>query len=501
MINTECGIYSIISKNDISKFEFINGLKKLQHRGRDSFGITYSKNNTLYNFKYNGLINNNINIIENEYAKIWLGHVRYTTNGKLCNEQIQPIKFNIFLNEKEDKNFSLAFNGNIPIHIFNKIYKTYPYFKIMLNNIEKQQKLNDTLILIEFIKYIYIFYYLKYGITNNNIVNTIIDILNIIDGAFTILLIDNEKCYIFKDKYGIRPCTILKHINNNIIHISSESCVLDNYNDYFTTNIEPNTLYCIDYNSLNINILHQNTYNTKQCIFEYLYFLNVNTINNNISTTNFRTQIGIKLAQQIEKEHIKLYNTFKNENVIVCGVPKSGLLFSYGFSEYTNIKYEQFLDLKNNNDSLGGTNNNNHERTFILNSQEKRLKACKNKYEIKTNIENKICILIDDSIVRGTTLKYLINYIKSFKPLKIHFISGSPSIKFPCNYGVDFADIEDLYFNKSQLDISKNTYFNIDNIDSLTYLSLDNLNSVFNNLKNNNVNTICSACFDGKYLF
>ena len=161
----------------------------------------------------------------------------------------------------------------------------------------------------------------------------------------------------------------------------------------------------------------------------------------------------------------------------------------------SNILYEPFLDLKKTNN----TNDVNHERTFILNTQEKRIKACKNKYEINSTIKDKICILIDDSIVRGTTLKFLINYIKSFNPKEIHFISASPSIKYPCFYGVDFADIEDLYFNKANLDLQTTTYLDIDNMDSLTYLSLDNLSIVFNEFNTNK--NICTACFDGNYLF
>ena len=507
MINTECGIYSLISKTELNFNIYIDSLKKMQHRGRDSWGITYYKNNKFINSKFIGLINNTLTndyelSIYNIESKLWSGHVRYTTNGKLCNEQIQPINFNINYQKNNNNeftefiDFTLTFNGNIPLNIFEKIYLKYPIFKKIINdiNIQNNFTLNDTLILVEYFKFIFLYNLLKNNESlYNNIKKTIIEILNNIDGAYVIILQTFNNTYVFKDKYGLRPCTIA--YNHNSIHITSESCILNNYNNYNIINILPNTIYYINNNDLQINIIYQNKYNYKQCIFEYLYFLNINTINNDISIIDFRKNIGKQLALQISNTNSELFNKFKSNNTIICGVPKSGLLYAQGFSDYTNILYQQFLDLKKNKNN----ENTNHERTFILNTHEKRINACKNKYEINIDIKNKICILIDDSIVRGTTLKFLINYIKSFDPKEIHFISASPSIKYPCFYGVDFADIEDLYFNKSNLNLQTNTYLDIDNMDSLTYLSLDNLNIVFNNFGTNK--NICSACFDGNYLF
>ena len=500
---TECGIYSIISNKDITFYQFIESLKRIQHRGRDSWGVSYYKNNELFNYKFTGLINNTLTnnnklSLYDIVSKLWLGHVRYTTNGVLCNYQIQPIKFNI---KQED--FTLAFNGNVPFKIFENIYSKYPEFKIIIDNLQLQNYLilNDTLIIIEFFKFIL----LHISVNNDeeifdNIKKTIIEILNNIDGAFTIVLQTSKYTYVFKDKFGLRPGSIIQHNNNENIQITSESCVLDNTDNYNIINILPNTIYCINNDNLELNIIYENQYDYKQCIFEFLYFLNVETTNNNILISQFRKNIGKQLAVQICNTNNELFNKFKSNNTIVCGVPKSGLLYGQGFSEYTNIKYEQFLDLKinKNNQNKKNNQNSNHERTFILNTQEKRINACKNKYEVNTDIKNKICILIDDSIVRGTTLNFLINYIKSFEPKEIHFISASPSIKYPCFYGVDFADIEDLYFNKSNLDLDKDTYLNIDNMNSLTYLSLDNLKNVFDGFETNQ--NICTACFDGTYL-
>tara|TARA_Y100000389_G_C17451436_1_gene515094 strand:- start:929 stop:2476 length:1548 start_codon:yes stop_codon:yes gene_type:complete len=513
---TECGIFCIISNKEIGFHYFIGSLKKIQHRGRDSWGVSYYKNNKFFNYKFIGLINNTLSnnklSIYNINSKLWLGHVRYTTNGVLCNHQIQPIKFTINYKDVNEKNiindFTLAFNGNIPFKIFENIYLKYPDFKIIIDNLKSQNDLilNDTLIIIEFFKFIFLYNSVNYSANNdeniyNNIKKTIIEILNNIDGAFTIVLQTSKYTYVFKDKFGLRPGSIIKHNNNENIQITSESCVLDSNDNYNIINILPNTIYCINNDSLEINIIYENEYNYKQCIFEFLYFLNVETINNNIIISQFRKNVGKQLAIQISNTNNELFNKFELNNTIVCGVPKSGLLYAQGFCEYTNIKYEEFLQLKINKDKQNNKNNenSNHERTFILNTQVKRKNACKNKYQINDTIKNKICILIDDSIVRGTTLNFLINYIKSFEPKEIHFISASPSIKYPCFYGVDFADIEDLYFNKSNLDLEKDTYLNIDNMNSLTYLSLDNLKHVFNAFETNK--NICTSCFDGNYLF
>ena len=188
--------------------------------------------------------------------------------------------------------------------------------------------------------------------------------------------------------------------------------------------------------------------------------------------------MGKLLVQTLESDFKELFNKFNNnENVIICGIPNYGIVSAQSISKELNIEYHQFIN-----------KNENSNRTFILDTNKNCINECEKKYIVYENdkkyIENKILILVDDSIVRGNTIKYLINFIKTFNPLEIHFLISCPPIVNTCHYGVDFPDIEDLFAVKNNpLELYKKLKIN-----SLIYLSKNKLQNISKNY--------CLECFN-----
>ena len=462
MIQTECGLVSIISNTYIDSNNIITKLKKLQHRGRESFGISWF-NNSFHVRKYDGLIththldpysDSSNNIILSKY---WLGHVRYSTSAKIqLSEYTQPILSNTF-------NYSLAHNVNIPTYVWPSIYKKY-LFDISNSDV------TDTIILSNFIDFL-----LNKNYSWKDIIKIIIED---IPGVYSIVIITSQYTYILRDRFGIRPLTYLFY--NNVYFIVSETTSINNLdpsNNFI--DVLPGQSLLIDNDSLSISLFYssQNS-NYSFCIFEFIYFMRDDSTVNSLSVKQFKSYIGKTLAQQFINS-----NNIDFKNALVCGVPQSGILYGTSFAQELSLQYLQFIQRKADYPW----------RTFILKTNAERILACKQKYFIDNDITDKTVIVVDDSIVRGNTLKHLISLIKSYSPKSIHFVVASPPIKYTCHYGVDFADIEELVANNMSIS-QMVSYFGFD---SLTYLDLDKINNIQFGTNSN----FCNACFTGKYLF
>tara|TARA_B100001287_G_scaffold138839_1_gene116937 strand:+ start:3574 stop:5016 length:1443 start_codon:yes stop_codon:yes gene_type:complete len=480
MVYTECGLYSVISKHEIYSDDIMFGLENLQHRGRESFGISFVEDEKINIVKKIGLVKP-IMGLKHCSSNSWLGHVRYSTSGAKCdgNEMsfmniCQPITYYSPILGA----YSIAHNGNIPIHVFTNVAKLYKQFKI------RHPIPSDTIILQDLIEHLAFLANKKVkSLTNKTFLdeiwrNVLTSLMNIIPGACCMLIQTPTSLWIFRDRYGLKPLTIKKDVNQ--VRIASESVAFRDINEI--VDVGAGEILKIDNSTLDIETVTRITNNkVKTCAFEHLYFLRPNTVINNLSIENFRVQIGKKLEDQIKKTNSNLLETMKSENAIVCGVPTSGIVYGKGFSQSVGLEYIQFLNKRSDYPW----------RTFILESNDKRIKACQEKYVLDTKkIENKSIIIVDDSIVRGNTLRYLIKYIKmSTQVRSIHIISGTPPIKHPCLYGVDFPDIEELFANNIQVkDMPKHL-----DVDSVSYLNIETLHAVKDN--------ICDACFTGKYLF
>ena len=612
MIQTECGIYCILSNQPISITKTVEGLQKQQHRGRDSFGISYLKsdNNTNSNFDnrlnvikrvgevdidklknfyhqdYSNVLGiediedieemdnmgNMVNIEEDmkdmnliqkinqinfltETSHSFLGHVRYSTTGCKDENVILPLTQPILnlklsfgpksFNNQVLGDFSLAHNGNIPESCWKNIIRQYPYFNDYYQQYMTSNTTSDSVLLCQLIKYLASLYY-HLDFNKEKIWQCIlIDIIDLIEGAFCLVIQTQDEIWCARDKLGVRPLLITKwnHSCNNCdcfikkqIEIASENVAFSNMN-LPIRDVVPGEIVHINYNNLEIkskykyydkvNCLQLN----KHCVFEYIYFQKDASTTNKISTTIFRHQIAIELGKQIynDEKLIQHWRSFDRQDILMCGVPSSGLIYGIKLSEFLGLPYQQFL--KKRVDYPW--------RTFILESNDKRLQACAKKYIVEDNmIKNKVIILVDDSIVRGNTISYLVKYIKGFQPKEIHLISASPPVAFPCHYGVDFPDIEELVINKipekdmpSYFGVQSITYLQVANLhktvlpiinlqwnqcanldtDLDTNLNMDSDKEIDKDLKKNlnkntkNINNIqnnmCSACFDGNYPF
>ena len=436
MIQTECGIYAVISTLPITHNKIITGLKNLQHRGRDSFGVSYY-NKEIKVEKHQDLVKN---LDTNATSKIWVGHVRYSTSTKMM-KYCQPII-------GENKKFSIVHNGNIPEKLWKKFYFEHDIYD------------SDTYKLKLFIEH-----NRKHG---DSLESSLIKIIKEIEGSYCILIQTNEYIYALRDRHGVRPLGYQK--DNEKIIISSES------KDPNCIDILPGSLIKINIETLEVNNIYKHEeINKSKCVFEYIYFMRETTHADNVSVKNWRVEIGKKLVKQTEE----LIKNLDKGNILVCGVPTSGIVYGESYSYYSGLEYCQFLKKRKDYP----------HRTFILENNQKRLSACEKKYFIDENLENKTLILIDDSVVRGNTMKYLVQFIRKCNPKEIHLLVASPPIKNPCDYGVDFPDIEELIVNK----ISKEELTNYFKLDSITYLELESLKEMDQEL--------CSGCFTGNYMF
>lgn len=514
-IQTECGLVIYITNTFEIYRNVYNSLKKLQHRGRESFGIGYisdTSNKNYTNFqnniveKYGGIVDENklSDSIKRINSKIWYGHVRYSTSGIKSNNLnfTQPIQYSLF--DLDD--ISIIYNGNIPLKEWEKVFNNYVELKSFYYR--NKSSINDTFLILEFLKLLKnqeIEKILKTQHQKNFnlsikdkdqiIENCLIEFIKNIERAFSLVIITNNKSWVIRDKFGTRPLTLGK-LNNGLV-IASESCSF-NENTQILYDIQPGSLNFIDNfkleikNCFNYELSNYNSFKSghKYCLFEYLYFMRSETTANSINVREFRIGLGKLLVKELKEYHSELYDYFENNKkknnidskksqILVCGIPKSGIIQAESFANTLNIEYVQFIKQKKEYP----------HRTFILENDNKRTQACHEKYfielEDQIKIKDKILILIDDSIVRGNTVKYLVNFINSFKPQEIHFMVSAPPIINVCNYGVDFPNIEELIINKKTV----NEFKKYLNIKSLTYLK----NNLLNNIQNNK---FCLECFN-----
>lgn len=456
VIQTECGLFASLSKTPQNLSFVLENLKKLNHRGRDCYGISYlDKENKLSLIKKEGDVDitnfssNELNI----QSKSFISHLRYATSGN--KDKIQDYTQPFHSNNKLGS-FSLAHNGNIPNSIWDK-------FK----DVSFPEDIIDTQKLIYYINYLCQYESISCWMDIAKI------LLEEIECAYCLLIQTEDKLYVIRDRYGLRPLSICLSSDNIII--SSETVAIPEIEN--STIRDVNNGEIIEITSLLTIVSTLSNYKvSNNCLFEYIYFLRDNSIQDGIKVSDFRYELGKKLVSQLQLTHPDVISNWQDENAIVSGVPTSGNIYGESIASNLNLEYSQFLKKRSNYPW----------RTFILENNDKRLQACQKKYILeKEEIENKTIILVDDSIVRGNTLKYLVRYLKSSNPKRIFICVASPMIISPCHYGVDFPDVEELIMSKltpEQLAIDLE-------IDGLFFLSVDNLQE-YNTNK-------CMSCFFG----
>lgn len=443
-LHEECGIFGVYNVKDASNVLYF-GLHSLQHRGQEGCGIVTVDEDVLKKEKGLGLVSEVFNEakLETLTGKNAIGHVRYSSAGGKGIENVQPFVFH-----HNTGDFALAHNGNL---VNSKQLKQYLEDRGSLF-----QSTSDSEILAHLI---------KKGNRNDSRLNNILDALNMLEGAFSFLIITKDKLYACRDKYGLRPLSIGKLGDGYVI--SSETCAFEVVNATYVRDVEPGEVIVIGENGLE-TFKYSIFQRYKMCAMEYIYFSRPDSDIEGTNVHAFRKESG-KL----------LYRQSPIDADIVVGVPDSSLSAAIGYAEESRIPYEMGL-LKNK--YVG--------RTFIQPSQALRERGVRMKLSaVSSIVRNKRVVLIDDSIVRGTTSKRIVALLREVGAKEIHVRIASPRITNPCFYGVDISTYEELISaHKSVEEVRE--YIGADSLEFL------NKEALFTAAKRSDM---CLACFTGEY--
>ncbi|MGL5232432.1 MAG: amidophosphoribosyltransferase [Fusobacteriaceae bacterium] len=440
-IKEECGVFGIFHNDNPANFIYY-GLHALQHRGQEGVGIATSDNKEIFRLRGEGLVTdifNNENL-ETLKGNMGIGHVRYATFGGAGIDNVQPL-----LIRSHMWNFVIAHNGNI---VNAEELKQELEFKGSVFQCTSDSEIIGHLIQRE----------------TGNLEERILKALPKLEGAFSFLIMDNNNIFAIRDKNGLRPLSIAKL--NGGYAISSETSAFDITGAQFIRSIEPGEVVKISKEGLTSKKYTENT-QSKMCAMEYIYFSRPDSNINSLNVHASRRKCGSLLAKES-----------KIDADIIIGVPDSSISAAMGFSDETGIPYE-----------LGLIKSRYVGRTFIKPTQTLREKGVKMKLSaIESIVKGKRIVLVDDSIVRGTTSKQIVKLLREAGALEIHMRIASPPIISPCFYGVDTSTFEELVSSRLKVD----ALCKYIDADSLAFLSMDGL-------KKSLGDNICLACFSGEY--
>ncbi len=449
-LNEECGVFGIYSNTgdyDVSRYIYY-GLIALQHRGQESAGIaTYNEGNISY-YKEMGLareVFQEETIFKMLGGNIGLGHVRYSTTGDSFRYNAQPLVSNY-----KGGSIALAHNGNLvnALEIRNQLKDTGSTFQTTIDS--------------EVIAKIIAKEYPEKGFKD-----AIISAAKKIQGSFSLGIICEGKLIGLRDPHGLRPLSIGRFKDGYVL--SSETCAFNVIGAELIRDVRPGEMVIIDENGID-SVMYDETVTAAPCSFEYVYFSRPDSILDDISVYKTRIRLGKILARN---------DADKVKGDVVMAVPDSGTVAAIGYAEESGIPFREGL-LKNK--YLG--------RTFIAPTQEERELLVSLKLSVLTeNIRGKKVILVDDSVVRGTTSSLIIKLLRQAGAAEVHLRISSPPVQYPCYFGIDTPDRENLLGAK----YSVAEMNDIIGSDSLVFISPENLAEAIGTDK------LCRACFNGVY--
>ena len=425
-LKEECGVFGISNFEDASALTAL-GLHALQHRGQEGCGIVSYDGNKYYSEKRFGLVGDNFNnekVLKNLPGKFAIGHNRYSTTGGTALRNIQP-----FFADTHAGGIGVSHNGNLTnaLSIRKKLVKDGAIFYTT----------SDTEVIIQLIA----------KSKRSTTIEKITDAIFQIQGGYALVMLAQNKLIGVRDPLGIRPLVIGKLKNSYVL--TSETCALDIIGAKFLREVENGEIVVIENDQLQ-SIKPFPTKKSRPCVFEYIYFSRPDSILNGKTTYEFRKKFGEQLASE-DKVHADL----------VVPVPDSGNAAALGYSQKTKINFD-----------LGLIRNHYVGRTFIEPAQKIRSLGVKLKLNAnKSSIKDKKIILIDDSLVRGTTSHKIVKMLYDAGAKEIHVRIASPEIKFPDFYGVDMPTKEELLAANKSVDEIRDYIGS----KSLKFLSIDGL--------------------------
>ncbi len=442
----ECGVFGVYSneRKDVAGLAYY-GLYALQHRGQESAGISVSNQGKIKTHKGMGLVADafSTETLAGLVGNAAIGHVRYSTQGASQLANAQPLESSYKLGQ-----IAVAHNGNLVNAgvIRDLLEDTGATFSTTI----------DSEVIIKMIA----------RKAANGVAEAVKSAVGAIQGSYALVILANNELIGVRDPLGIRPLCLGQNEAGDYF-LASESCALDSVGATLTRDIEAGEMVIINEEGVKSIKYAEKTQNAP-CSFEQIYFARPDSIVDGINVYNARVEGGKLLAKQM-----------KVEADIVIGVPDSGVPAAVGYAEASGIPY-----------GVGLIKNKYIGRTFIKPSQELRERAVQVKLNpLKSNIEGKRVVVVDDSLVRGTTSKKLIDMLRRAGAKEVHFRSASPAVKHSCFFGIDTAARSELLASR----MSVKEMAEVIGADTLDFLSLENLYASLGKRE------CCVGCFNGAY--
>ena len=450
-LHEECGVFGIFSHNEDVALNTYWGLYALQHRGQESTGIVVTDGERMKIKKGMGLVadvfKDGVTDLQG-YAAI--GHVRYSTTGASMPYNIQPLKVYF-----DGGNLALSHNGNLTNagQLRANLAKEGAVFNTTV----------DSEVVLNLIAYS----------ARPTIEERVAEAVNQIKGAFAILLLTDNKIIAVRDPYGFRPLVLGKMENGWCV--ASESCAFDLVGAELVRDVKPGEMIIIDSDNSeprSMMWVENKPAKPAHCIFEYVYFARNDSIIDNQSVYDARIQMGRELAKETPDIHPD----------IVISVPDSGTPAAIGYAMEAGVPFLEGL-----------TKNRYVGRTFIQPTQKQRANAVRLKLNpVRSVVEGKSVVMVDDSIVRGTTSGKIVKLLKEAGAREVHVCISSPPVTDSCYYGIDTSERKELIAARC----TENEICRYIGADSLHYISLDGMKRAIDKI---DPEGLCCACFSAKY--
>lgn len=448
-LHEECGVFGIYGDGTLDPaYAAYNGLLALQHRGQESCGIAVNDRGVISYHKDMGLVTEVFSggVLDDMQGQMAVGHVRYSTAGGSVRENSQPLVMRYIKGV-----LAIAHNGNLTNALEIR------------RELEHRGAIFQTTIDSEVIAYIIA----RERIKCHSIEEAVRRTMYQINGAYSLIVMSPRKLIAARDPHGFRPLCMGRAGDSYVF--ASETSALDAAGAEFVRDVEPGEIVVVD--DKGVHSIKDHCGGKKAlCVFEYIYFARTDSVIDGIGVYEARKQAGRILAR-----------TFPVEADLVIGVPESGIDAAIGYSEESGIPYEK-----------GIVKNNYIGRTFIKPSQKERMKSVRIKLNpLGTSVEGKRVVMLDDSIVRGTTCDRIVKMLKDAGAKEVHLRISSPPFMWPCYYGTDIPSKEELIAcNHTVEEIGK-----LSGADSIGFLPAESLPEMLFNKDCG----YCDACFTGNY--
>ncbi|NPA12964.1 MAG: amidophosphoribosyltransferase [Aquificae bacterium] len=455
-----CGVFGVFNNPAASHLTFL-GLHALQHRGQEAAGIAVSDGYEINLKLGEGLVNKIFTEEELSQLKgdIAIGHVRYSTSGGSDPKNIQPFFAHFY-----GGSFAIVHNGNLvnadeikkELEESGAIFRSTSDTEVFVHLIAKAKEPPPSHIILHK--------------NDEEFLPLVFSAMSKVRGAYSLIILRENQLIAVRDPYGFRPLALGKNSKGSYF-VASETCAFDIIDAEYLRDIKPGEVLVIDDAGMRSYFPLDHTQNPKKCIFEFVYFARPDSMIFQDWVYEIRKEMGRMLARE-----------FKVDADIVVPVLDSGLLAAMGYAEESGIPLE-----------IGLIRNHYIGRSFIQPKQEIRDLSVKLKLNpVRQVIEGKRVVVVDDSLVRGTTSKKIVGMLRKAGAKEIHLLLSSPPVISPCYYGIDTPTKEELIAaNKSIEEIRD--YIGAD---SLHYLSLEGMVAAANKHRQKG---FCTACFDGNY--